>query len=88
MLPFTNDQAKYLSQYWTLANRDDENTIIQEHQEIICFASPTLLHEFVGGHKPFLHVMDTLFADVTWSLPYCQDTIDTNLADEDGAAEM
>eukprot|EP00973_Karenia_brevis_P087949 12197889-Karenia_brevis.AAC.1 len=81
-------EAKYLAQHWTLANRDDENTIILEHSDVIGFASATLLQEFVGGHKPFLHVMDTLFAGGMWALPYSQDTIDTNLADEEGAAEL
>eukprot|EP00973_Karenia_brevis_P081262 11266893-Karenia_brevis.AAC.1 len=32
--------------------------------------------------------MDTLFAGGMWLLPYSQDTIDTNLTDDEGAAEL
>eukprot|EP00973_Karenia_brevis_P032153 4433715-Karenia_brevis.AAC.1 len=76
-----------------MANRDDENTIILQHSDIIGFAgeqgrSPTLLEEFVGGHRPFLHIIDTLFTGGMWVLPYSQDTIDTNLADQEGATEL
>eukprot|EP00973_Karenia_brevis_P009096 1232169-Karenia_brevis.AAC.1 len=82
MALFTPEQAKYLSQMWAMTSRDDENSIIQQFEEEVNIASQTLLQEFVGGHKPFLYVRDTLFADNTESLPYCNDTIDVNLADE------
>eukprot|EP00973_Karenia_brevis_P063534 8829104-Karenia_brevis.AAC.1 len=88
MARFTPEQAKYLSQMWTMTNRDDENSIIQQFEEEINIASKSLLQEFVGGHKPFLYVRDVLFAENPENLPYCSDTIDTDLADEDGQVEL
>eukprot|EP00973_Karenia_brevis_P085876 11911421-Karenia_brevis.AAC.1 len=73
---------------WTMTNRDDENSIIQQFEEEINIASQTLLQAFVGGRKPFLYVRDTLFADNPESLPYCNDTIDVDLADEVEQVEL
>eukprot|EP00973_Karenia_brevis_P037564 5183590-Karenia_brevis.AAC.1 len=54
---------------------------------MINLVSDSLLKDYVSGHKPFLLVMEIIFGGGMWALPYSRDTIDTNLTDEDGAAE-